>query len=160
MVRESLWVGGSAGEVTLAAANTASLLRSANATLLGLRPFTVVRNRGWLMVRSDQTAASESQQVGYGLCVVSDQAVAIGVTAVPTPATDLSSGLWLVYESITNHLQVTPAGTGPSNQVKSFDSRAMRKVEEGQDLITVAESYVTSSGLILFSVERTLIKLH
>jgi len=41
-----------------------------------------------------------------------------------------------------------------------IDSRAMRKVEEGQDLIEVIETTDVTSGVITFTFMRTLIKLH
>jgi len=39
-------------------------------------------------VRSDQFVATEGYEIAIGMAVVSDQALAIGVTAVPTPFTD------------------------------------------------------------------------
>jgi len=43
---------------------------------------------------------------------------------------------------------------------KEIDSKAMRKVEEGQDLIGVVESSSVSQGVIASVYIRTLIKLH
>ena len=100
--------------------------------------------------------------MGYGCCVVSDQAVAIGITAVPTPVTDSDSDLFHVFE--TMHAQFTfISGVGtmldgvPNHPI---DSKAMRKVEDGQDLIEVVESSGISSGLNLKSFSRVLVKLH
>ena len=50
------------------------------------------------MVESDQSAATELFIGNLGLAVVSDQATAVGVTAVPTPATDRGSDLWFLIE--------------------------------------------------------------
>jgi len=102
MRRESVWLASGEIFTTFAAANTAVLLTSLGATLLALRPFTVVRTRGILSIQSDQAAAIENQFFAYGHCVVSDQATAIGVTAVPTPDTDDTSDLWFVYERLMN----------------------------------------------------------
>jgi hypothetical protein len=50
-----------------------------------------------MAISSDQFAQSESQIGAIGLAVVTDQAVGIGVTAVPTPITDLSSDSWFLH---------------------------------------------------------------
>ena len=52
---------------------------------------TVTRSRGAMMVRSDQSAASETQIGAMGMIVVSDDAFAAGITALPGPATDVGN---------------------------------------------------------------------
>ncbi len=157
MRRETNWFFGTYATTTIAA-STAVIITSLNAVALALRPFTVVRSRGMLMLESDQTAAAERSRVQYGAAVVSDQSVAIGVTAVPTPVTDDGSDLWYIFETIAHSLQ--PGLTsGPIYTEVQFDSKAMRKVEEGQDIITVAEQGA-AVGCILTNYVRTLIKLH
>jgi len=161
MVRETNWFSGTLVNSTVAAASTAVLLTSLNAAALALRPFTVIRTRGILQIRSDQTAAAESQQAAYGECVVSDQAQAIGVTAVPTPVTDSGSDLFYVYEWLLNSLEVTTdIGRYIDQPPYRYDSKAMRKVEVGQDMITVWETGAASDGASLTVFSRALIKLH
>ena len=160
--RETQWLAGGPVRNTLAVGSTAVLTQSLTAAELALRPFTIVRTRGILHVESDQTAAQEFMHAGIGMCVVSDQAIAIGVTAIPTPMTDRVSDLWFLYEEIFNSFLfgdatgfITPAG------VRSvFDSRAMRKVEEGEDIAVVKETSAISTGAIVTSAFRMLIKLH
>jgi len=158
--RETLWAADTTFEVTLAGAPTAVLALSLSAATLALRPFTVVRTRGFLHCQSDQAAAPETFGVGLGMAVVSDQAVAIGVTAVPTPVTDKQSDLWYVYESlfgatIGNAFVGNMANRGVQ---KEIDSKAMRRVEEGQDLIVVVENEI--AGCVVTYTGRFLIKLH
>jgi len=138
------------------------VINSANAALLALRPFTVTRTRGFLHVESDQVAGDESYQVALGCCVVSDQASAIGVTAVPTPFTDLGSDLWFVHEILASSFEILSAvgvetATGVFARV---DSKAMRRVEEGQDVLTVIENSSLGSGSSVNFAGRSLIKLH
>ena len=162
MRRETLWFSGSLAQNTFAAASTAVLLSSLNAAALALRPFTVIRTRGRISTRTDQVTAIENYNMFFGLCVVSDQASAIGVTAVPTPSTDNGSDLWFVFEQIQGHVLLTAADDGIAVCCadQEIDSKAMRKVEDGQDMIEVAESAAASSGQILTSFTRSLIKLH
>ncbi len=162
MVRETLWGGLVETSTNLAAANTASITNVTGATLLALRPFTVVRSRMVVHVESDQSAATEIQIVGVGQCVVSDQAVAIGPTAVPTPMTDKDSDAWFTYDTIINSFVVisaigsfTPAGTS-----RVIDSKAMRRVEDGFQIITVIENSSISLGSNVIVTGRLLLKLH
>ena len=161
MRRETQWFNLLEFNLTLAA-GAATLISQLSATGLALRPFTVVRVRGVVGIRSDQEAASEDLTGAYGMCVVSDQAEAIGVTAIPTPITDSVSDLWFVYQYLIGRLQVTPAGTGPWwSDMTIVDSKAMRKVEEGQQLVEVVENGVQSTdGIVIAGGVRQLIKLH
>ena len=163
MVRETAWLGGVFTRITMVAANTAVIATSLGAAVLALRPFTIIRTRGVLHLRSDQRIASEDYSAIYGNCVVSDQAVAIGVTAVPTPVTENDSDLWYVNEPICGALSfgsdigVMIDGT---RMDRTFDSKAMRKVEDGQDSISVMETSGGSSGAVALVFRRILIKLH
>jgi len=132
-----------------------------SATGLALRPFTIVRTRLKYMVVSDQAAAIETQVGAIGAAVVSTQASAIGVTAVPTPITDMESDLWFVHEifmaqesNLTDRSKVGISG--------EIDSKAMRKVEDGEDVIIVAEFSAAAStgGLVLTLGGRMLLKVN
>jgi len=109
-------------------------------------------------------AADESYDAAIGMCVVSDQALAIGVTAVPTPATDLSSDAWYLHQVLMGRLEfLTGGGTGLTPQMltwEKFESRAMRKVEDGFSDIGVVETSALSSGCTVHTWGRQLIKLH
>ncbi len=161
MVRESRWFEDVPVQSALSAASTAVIQLSLSAEELALRPFTVVRTRGVLFVRSDQQAATETYQAAVGDCVVSEQALAIGVTAVPTPMTDRGSDLWYLFEEVAGIFTFGSAvGFIEGGRTKYFDSRAMRKVEDGQDLIRVVETSSLSSGVFAYTAGRLLIKLH
>ncbi len=159
--RESLWLSGVTVSTALAAGSTAVLQGSLNAAALALRPFTIVRTRGYMYLRSDQAANTEFWDVAYGNIIVTDQAVAIGVTAVPTPVTEDASD-WHVYERLIGTIRVISAiGTQTYEGVgKDIDSKAMRKVDLGEDLIIVVESGALTDGASVAAYSRTLIKLH
>ena len=147
----------------LSTTSSAVLALTLTAAELALRPFTIVRTRGILHVTSDQFVAAETARISLGLAVVSDQAVAIGVTAVPTPETDRASDLWFVYESLGSSFVIASNSgfTEPTGRLLHWDSKAMRKVEEGQDVAVVLEnSALSSNGSITEVAGRMLIKLH
>ena len=160
--RETIWIGGAAFNQSLVTQTTVVLVTSLNAAALAFRPFTIVRTRGVIRVRSDQNAAAEDYGASYGRCVVSEQASAIGVTAVPTPTTDNVSDLWYVYEFMLGSLQVqTAVGLFEGGQERIIDSKAMRKVEDGEDVISVVEGAGTGfSGAQISGFTRMLVKLH
>jgi len=161
MRRETVWLTIPYQATSIGAASTAVLAGTLNAAGLALRPFTIVRVRGFFHVRSDQNAAEETWGMSMGYSVVSDQASAIGVTAVPTPEADRDSDLFFVYESVVGWQGIS-SGTsaGELGIGKEFDSKAMRKVEQGQDVaIAVETPAVVSAGVITESA-RMLIKLH
>ena len=160
MRRETLWIGAVSTSVTLASTGAVSLLSQLDASGLALRPFTVVRTRGSFHVRSDQVAASENYGVAMGFAVVFEQASAIGVTAVPTPNTDINSDAFFVYESIASRFEFV-SGTGfdpAAGLVVNYDSKAMRKVEDGFDVVQTWE--VTSTSAAIRDTFRMLVKLH
>ena len=162
--RETLWFSGVGFSQGLAAPTSVALVASLNAAALALRPFTVIRTRGILRCFSDQQGASETYGASYGTAVVSDQATAIGVTAVPTPTVDNGSDLWYVYEFLIGRFIFADAtGLMSVGVERIVDSKAMRKVEDGQDLVQVVEgpsAGVTASGSTIAGFTRTLIKLH
>ena len=72
---------------------------------------------------SDQTTASEGFHAGMGFSVVSDQAFAIGVTAVPTPMSDIDSDLFFVYETLIGRIEVGTNVGSSLSQSKTWDSK-------------------------------------
>ena len=156
--RETQWLEVEGTNATLTAAGGV-LLNSLSTVEKALRPFTVVRSRLVVSLTSDQAAATEDQAGAVGIAIVSDQASAIGVSAVPTPITDAASDMWLL------HQMMLAAGSrvndGQVGKVYEIDSKAMRKVADGEDLVICAEvDPNVSSGIRLITIGRVLIKLH
>ncbi len=135
---------------------------SLNAAALAKRPFTILRTHfhvGWI---SDQIIASEAQFGAVGMCIVSSQAAAIGVTAVPTPLTDIGSELWYLHQVLTSFFTFSSAVGTDSQGMTSIDidSKAMRKVNEGEDALIVFENAASpnSEGIDYLVAGRFLIK--
>ncbi len=127
------------------------------------RPFTIVRTHLTIAASSDQIIADEIQAACVGIAVVSDQAAAIGVTAVPTPDTDRASDLWFLHQDImTDFTFITGVGIDASGgKMLVIDSKAMRKVNDDQDIVIVVEidSGITN-GVFFRLAGRLLIKEH
>ena len=103
---------------------------------------TLLRTIGLLAVKTDQAAQTEQQQGAFGIIVVSDAAIAVGITAIPGPVTDIEDDGWVVYVPIQqNFLLVTGAGFDTAGSVQyHFDMKGKRKTQEGERLALVVEN--------------------
>ena len=143
------------GFTTLGAA-TFVVSQSLTAGELAKRPFTVVRTVGSIWITSDQVAASETPFGAVGFIVVSDKAVATGATAIPDPITQEGSDEWFTYTQFA--AQGGPLSGRQISEYK-FDSRAMRKVEDGEDIVIVVSNAHATAGLDFGIKFRLLVKL-
>ncbi len=155
--RTTTWFGFEAVGTTMTAEG-GTLQFTLNAAALALRPFTIVRSHFMLALRSDQAAAIEEQTIAFGIAVVSDQAAAVGVSAIPTPITEAASDLWFVHQWMfadeSNLTDRTRSGT-----FLAVDSKAMRKCDIGQDIVVVSEMDTgTGGGVVLRVAGRMLVK--
>ena len=161
--RATEWLGSADVSVTQnLAANTVILLQSLTAVEIAKLPFTVTRTRGSIWVASDQVAATRTPFGALGFSVVSQPAIAIGVTAVPLPLFDENSDMFFVHTFwATSFTFVTAAGFSSDGFIRTdFDSKAMRKVQEGEDIAVVVENGAAAGGVDMLLKFRLLIKLH
>ena len=91
---------------------------------------TVVRQVGSVSIGTTTAGGA----IVFGSCVVSDAAVAIGITAIPDPITEINDDLWSM---------IVPIASASQQRSENFDQRGMRKIEEGQSLVLV----VANGGL-------------
>ena len=112
-------------------------------TLAADSPSTIVRTRGLLSIESDQRAASESQIGAFGIGFVNVVAGALGITALPGPASECSWGGWFLHQffsyrvSVTTDIGVEPNFAHPIE----LDSKAMRKFTEDESLLLMIENF-------------------
>ncbi len=156
--RKMLWLQFRPVSATQATGNS-SIVFSLNAAALALRPFTLIRSHFQCLVQSDQAAAVEAQNVAFGLAVVSDEAVAAGAAAVPTPLLQMGSSLWFAHQLMMTMDSRTVDLSKPAGII-NIDSKAARKVDVGSDIIVVLEneSIGGSGGSITFVGGRILVK--
>ncbi len=159
--RETSWFPIDAAQTSIAS-DTAIIISSLTAGEGAKRPFTIIRTQLTVHLSTDQLIANEIQALAVGMCVVSDQASAIGVTAVPTPDTDAGSDLWFLHRYIVNDFVFNSAiGFDARGGIMlHIDSKAMCKVNDDEDVVLVAESASFSFGSTLFTGGRLLIKEH
>ena len=125
---------------------------------LAKRPFTITRVVGELAVLSDQNVAVEVPFGALGMIVVSEKAAATGATAVPDPVTNVDSDQWFMY------MQWAAEGSASTNvgrplQRYPFDSRAQRRVQDGENLAVVIANASAVDGAQYVLNFRMLVKL-
>ena len=116
----------------------------------------MVRDRGMVTIKPGSFAADLDIVGAIGVGVVSDEALGVGITAIPTPYSDADWSGWLVWESFAIHLEVLDAtgfDVGAALRI-NVDSKGMRKLGATESLVLVAESQVGA-----FDVSDTLRQL-
>ena len=112
---------------------------------------TLRRSIGWWHMRSDQLIADESFLGAIGLGVFNDTAVALGVTGLPGPITDINDDVWALWFGFQGQSNILTAvgvvGDPQQGWRQDFDSRVMRKVDVGQTLVWIAEASTTGITL-------------
>ena len=111
--------------------------------------------------RSDQVSASEAYQFAIGMCVVSDAAIAAGAASIPGPITDADDDLWMYWRSFQGSVTVGAIAGDVVTlaQLEHTESKAMRRIQEGQQLAIMAEAQSTgvaiSFGLSIYGTFAT-----
>ena len=135
---------------------------SGGATLVASLPFesanTVVRSRGQVSIRASVYSADVDIIGAFGMAVVSAEALAIGVTAIPEPFGDADWGGWFVWRSFSHHFEsISQAGVLLGSWEFEVDSKAMRRVGVNEAVVLIAES--NNGAFQISSPVRMLVKL-
>ena len=142
------WASTAPQTVFTALAAATAILDSTFTTAVA-QPETLIRCVGNLTVETDQKAADETPFGAFGVCVVSDQAAAIGVTAIPTPYTDAGSDLWLLHQFWTASIKAgSNVAFASLSQSYELSSKAMRKVSDDETVCLVIENGAAAFGAI------------
>jgi len=92
------------------------------------------------------------------MIVVSDTALALGITALPGPVTDIANDGWFFHQPINQRFVFDSAtGTQPAAATRyTQDNKAKRIVHDGQAIVIVAENSHAVHGFNLTFALRTL----
>ena len=168
--RKTSWTAGPKGTAGTITSNTQVIFPTGLQALLG--GLTIVRLRGELLARIITSSAANDGflEVALGIGVVSENAFAVGVTAVPHPVTDIDWDGWLYHRmfSLSSSAAVSAAGASTNGMFSlaeavriEIDSKAMRKFNDQNVLVGVLET-AAEAGTTTMTAElntRTLVKL-
>ncbi len=163
--RQSSWIAGPFGLVSAISASSKNVYPTGTIALdSGL---TVVRTRGELLVYLTTVggAVTEGFSWALGFAIVTEQAAAIGATAIPSPITDIGWDGWYLYE--TGQVAITAAAeainSASNTQVVRvpLDSKAMRKYKESDVIVAVLAVTEVGDGSVVASHlnSRVLVKV-
>ena len=118
---------------------------------------TILRTRVRLSVASDQAAAKEFMIGAFGMILVTDTALGIGLSAIPGPADDGGDDGWFVHQPIVQQT----LSTSQDVHIYDVDSKAMRKVEDGYSIAIMVENSALAGvgGFKICTSVRLLAKL-
>ena len=128
---------------------------------------TIVRIHGELVMWLEAvgTIGDGFVRGAFGMCVVSENASGVGITAVPHPIDDNTWGGWIVHRSFgpLMGLSVTESdNTGPLSVIRTqIDSKSMRHFKE-TDVLIAALALTNEIGVATVSwgfQSRILLKL-
>ena len=95
---------------------------------------TIRRTRGEAFISATGPGAGLG---AMGMIMVSLTALAAGAASIPGPVTDASHDGWFVWQSL---IRDRPAATQQESDPFTFDSKAMRKMEEGYAAVMMVEN--------------------
>ncbi len=121
-------------------------------------PLTVVRTRGVVSIAPSNFSINSVITGALGVGIVSSEALAIGITAIPGAWDDPEWGGWFVWRSFAWIFDVT-TDVGRLNASVEFelDSKAMRKMDANSAIVVVVESQ--ANAFQAFVGLRQLLKL-
>ncbi len=118
---------------------------------------TVVRIRGEFTGRLDTANNAPSNRFYVGIIVVSDEAAAVGATAVPRPSIDTAAD-WIYWSA---HPLIGNAGNSLSEVLRVvIDNKSARKLPGANKRLVLVVENVCVQSLDFNFVLRTLVMLH
>ena len=160
-VRNRAWTGSFETALVSIPANSAVLLSGFVPQNPGI-DLTILRTVGEIFVSSDNAAASETQVGAVGMIIVTDDAFAVGITAIPDPVASVFDDGWFMFQSFAQKTTfLSSIGfNDPSGMKYSYDSKAKRILEgAGKTIVIVAANAHATEGFNLLLNTRILTQL-
>ena len=110
-------------------------------------PRTLRRLRGKVMVQLDAGAPDEKANIAMGIIVVNERALAVGVSAMPSPVADGGDDwIWYGVASVNSGTEAAILPEYLTDRME-IDSKAMRKLHADERIVFIIEpSTVVDQG--------------
>ncbi len=159
--RKTEWISGTTDFLDLTASEKKRNLSFSQAALVDLVPFTIIRTVGVIVIAADLNFITNQLFVGaFGGCIANDQARAIGVTALPGPFSEAGDDVWFQHQFFGMQIDDRADSDLVNSQTIVIDSKAQRKVEDGQAIQFLTEGGGEADGFDISTMLRILVKLH
>jgi len=139
--RQTSWIGAADQGFILVPTTARVVVGSFPIDTSGFERPTLIRTRGTIIHSPEVLTADLEYHGAWGLGFVSDQAFAIGATALPGPFDEADWGGWLAHGYFGMKYDLTSdIGRIIVSENILVDSKAMRKAGQNDTLILMAES--------------------
>ena len=139
--RQVTWIGPALQNYVAVANGVNLIVGSFDPASSALPKPTIVRTRGQISVAPDLSSADVDIIGAFGMCVVSDQALAAGSASIPAPFSQADWDGWFVWRSFSMRYEfIDGTGTLQMDQRFEIDSKAMRKVSDNESIVLMAQS--------------------
>ncbi len=121
---------------------------------------TILRSRGMLTWMTDAPSSANEMQIGaFGAIVVSDPAIAVGITAIPGPGVGSEGGDdgWFIHQTFASKTLIS--NVDAVSHMIMIDSKAKRKIDDGFAIAFVVENVHTTHGFRILLAMRVLSQL-
>jgi len=157
--RKTEWIAGVSPWQTRASSSLSNVVDFSQADLAGLVPFTIIRTVGVAAIAFDEDFILDQDIfAAWGACVVRETARNVGGGALPNPLLAIGDDMWFWHQSVCEFIE--SSFTGRSGLAVPIDSRAQRKVEDGDAIVFSLAVDVTSDAVEQALQVRVLCKLH
>ena len=159
--RKTSWDGGPGGTPTGLISSSVSSILGAGA-VADEDGMTLVRVRGECSLMLASAASDGDGFIGaLGIGIVTSEAFAIGITAMPTPLIDDDWNGWLWHQFFSVRVPVAAGIGSQSSEVRYVvDSKAMRKLRLGDVIFFAQESSeIGVATMHMMADTRVLVKL-
>ena len=155
------WIAATVNFTDLTSTEISNPISFSQAALAALVPFTIIRTVGVMTIAADVNFITNQIYSGAaGLQVVGDDARASGVASMASPFADAGDDSWFYHQ----FFHVTIDDRADSDLVVSqsmvIDSKAQRKVVDGQAIVFFVEGGGEADGFDVAIGLRILCKLH
>ena len=111
--------------------------------------FTVARMRGYVEMFLNAAVGADGNGFAgaIGIGIVSSAAFAVGITAMPTPITEITWEGWLYHRFFSLHSSdITAGDVDHRNESWEIDSKAMRKLDSDDTIFVAVEATETGTA--------------
>ncbi len=158
--RKTEWIATTTALVDIGAGASSLVFSFSQATLAPLYPFTVVRTRIALLTAADAGFISDQDwSAALGVMVTTQLALSAGAASLPNPITNIGDDYWFVHQPFMGFVEASSGVDLLTGLQINIDSKAQRKVEDGQVIVGVIQNLGGDSVQIAI-MARLLLKLH
>ena len=157
--RQTEWISLTVNFTDFTAAQTQILGSFSQVALRDFVPCTIIRTVGMLVVSADQNFITNQIYSGaVGLCTVRQDALASA--AVPDAFVNAGDDVWWWHQFFAGLIDDRSDADLVTSQSFMIDSKAQRKIVDGDALILTGEGGNESDGFDVACFLRLLLKLH